>query len=92
MKKHPLQSDIPDYLLKGQRYRHIGTTTAIAFDILASTYRNPRKWIKIRDHHDSPEADRMLFNMISDIIDKLSFSHFERRVDSTGCYIRLGHD
>jgi hypothetical protein len=92
---HPIQRLLPEQYLGTvgeHKYRHTGRSTAIAFDILASTYRNPSEWVKIRDHHDTTGADRCLFYMICKIIEKLEYESFERRADSSGYYIRLHYE
>jgi hypothetical protein len=95
MRQHPIQAIAPEgfnrFFIEDPT-RCTGRSTAIAFDTLASIYRRPGKWIKVVDHHDTDMANRHLFNMICHIIERMEYKAFERRVDSSGCYIRLHYE
>lgn len=58
-------------------WRQTGRSTRIALETLAECYRRPGEWIEIRDHHASSQADRHLMLMITEMIERLGWSHFE---------------
>jgi hypothetical protein len=55
--------------------RRTGRSTALAFRIISDAILNPNMPIRIIDHYGTHEANRMLANMVSDIIEKTGLQY-----------------
>jgi len=61
------------------RNRCTGKSTEQAFRILALCYAHKNRWIPVRDHDGIHQSDRMLMDMIADMVGKLEFGEFQFR-------------
>ena len=73
---HPLHDKLFLALI-GEKYtdRRTGRSTALAFRIISDAILNPNMPIRIIDHHGTHQADRMLANMIMDVIEKTGLQY-----------------
>lgn len=55
--------------------RRTGRSTALAFRYISEAIANPGKPIRIFDHHGTNEADKMLAQMIGEIIEKTGLEY-----------------
>lgn len=55
--------------------RGSGRSTALALRYISDAIENPRAPIRIKDHHDSVQADRLLAEIVKKMIFKLELKH-----------------
>lgn len=69
-----------------------GRSTVIALETIAMAMRYPRKPIRIRDHHGTVEADRVLSKTILRILSDLRFGFFKVSKSPDGRSVSLVFD
>ena len=72
-----------------------GRSTALALRYISDAIEHPRAPIRIRDHHDSVQADRQLVENVKMMIFKLELKHMYvwdqlREGDSVKFYVSFG--
>jgi len=74
--KHPLHdAEFLEMIGKKNPCRRTGRSTAYAFRYISEAIINPNTPIRIIDHYRTHEANRMLAQMIGDIIQKTGLKH-----------------
>lgn len=67
--------------------RRTGRTTVVALRYLATAMDNPHKWITLRDHHGTADADIHLRKLVEGMCDVLGLKHVVFRAPN---YIAFG--
>lgn len=75
--------------------RGSGRSTALALRYISDAIEHPRTPIKIKDHHDSIEADRHLAELVKKMVFKLELKHMYvwvqlREGDRVKFYVSFG--
>lgn len=58
-------------------FRRSGRSTSLALRYLSEAIANPRREIRVYDHHPTPAADRFLLDTVLDITKQLGLEHME---------------
>ena len=70
--------------------RRTGRSTALALGYILEAINKPDRIVYVKDHHDTCEAHRHLFNMIERMIKKLELSIIIDASDLSICANRIG--
>lgn len=75
--------------------RGSGRSTALALHYISNAIEHPRAPIRIKDHHDSVQADRLLAENVKMMIFKLDLKHMyvwdrRREGDRVKFYVSFG--
>ena len=90
---HPLHQDASDVLLahiEKEPYRLTGRSTAQALGYLSRAIKSPNTRVYIQDHHGTPQADRHLTDMISEMVQKLGLRHMSFGKSVIGYWVCFG--